>query len=166
MKNWFSKNEAKIEFSIRKATMDDVEKLTALVRNLGTFEHMQKESFEQTRAIVERHLALCLRDDSHLVLCAEDEAGEILGYTSVHWNPYLIHTGPEGYVSELFVQDFARGRGVGARLLDEVKQEARQRGCDRLLLLNVRSRESYKRGFYRKHGWIEWEDAAPFVFRL
>ncbi len=154
-----------MDYTIRRAALDDAERLAELVRSVGWFRHMQDETFEQTCDNVTRQIELCLRDDSHMVLCAQED-DRLLGYVLVHWNPYLIHTGPEGYVSELFVQDFARGRGVGARLLGTVKEEARKRGCDRLLLLNVRSRESYVRGFYRKHGWIEWEDAAPFVYRL
>jgi GNAT superfamily N-acetyltransferase len=67
-------------------------------------------------------------------------------------------------VSELFIAESRRGQGIGARLLDTVAEEARSRGCARLLLLNIRKRESYERGFYRKHGWIEWEDAAVFIY--
>ncbi len=155
-----------MNYQIRDATIADAERLTTLVRSVGTFGHIQDETFEETCAFVERNLALCLRDDSHMVLCAVDEDGEILGYTSVHWNPYLIHTGPEGYVSELFVYDYARGHGIGGRLLEVVKEEARKRGCDRLMLVNFRSRESYQRGFYRKHGWLEREEAASFMYRL
>ncbi len=155
-----------MDYTIRNATQADAGPIAALVRGVGWFQHMQTETLAETQATVERQLRLCLSDDSHRVLVAVAENGEMLAYTSVHWNPYLIHTGPEGYVSELFVQDFARGHGVGARLLEAVKKEARSRGCQRLLLLNIRSRESYMRGFYKKRGWIEWEDAAPFVHLL
>ena len=73
---------------------------------------------------------------------------------------------PEGYVSELFIKEQARGQGIGARLLEAVQAEARNRGCTRLMLLNVRKRESYQRGFYAKHGWEERPEAANFIFRL
>ncbi|MCL6477309.1 MAG: GNAT family N-acetyltransferase [Peptococcaceae bacterium] len=86
------------------------------------------------------------------MLVAENETGEVIGYTAVHWLPYLILAGPEGYVSELFIRRSVRGNGVGRMLLEEVKKQAVLRGCSRLLLLNGRNRESYVRGFYKKLG--------------
>jgi len=105
-------------------------------------------------------------DNSHTLYVAEDKEGSLLGYTNVHWLPYLFLAGPEGYVSELFIAQAARGQAVGSRLLQAVKEEARSRGCSRLSLLNMRDRESYQRGFYAKDGWEERPDAANFVFEL
>ena len=90
----------------------------------------------------------------------------MVGYAAVHWLPYLLLAGPEGYVSELFVRDSEQGKGVGTKLLEVVKREAEERGCSRLMLLNMRYRESYQRGFYKKLGWQEREDAANFVLQL
>jgi GNAT superfamily N-acetyltransferase len=79
---------------------------------------------------------------------------------------YLILRGPEGYVSELFVHEKARGLGVGGQLLDAIQQEARARGCFRVSLLNRNTRESYRRGFYAKRGYEEREDMVNFVMTL
>ena len=92
--------------------------------------------------------------------------GAVLGYVAVHWVPYLIHTGPEGYISELFIRESARGQGIGARLLETVEAEAIRRGCTRLMLLNMRQRESYQREFYSKHGWEERPQAANFMKKI
>lgn len=113
-----------------------------------------------------RALDSCLADDSHLVLVAEANGNEILGFVSVHWLPYFLFKGPEGYVSELFVHASARGKGVGTRLIEAVKEEARRRGCHRLMLVNSRERPSYQREFYRKNGWQERESMANFVLEL
>jgi GNAT superfamily N-acetyltransferase len=80
--------------------------------------------------------------------------------------PYLILAGPEGYVSELFVSDSARGIGIGTQLLKAVEAMAISRGCSRLMLLNRKTRESYERGFYRRLGWEEREEFANFVLHL
>ena len=93
-------------------------------------------------------------------------AGQITAYASVHWLPYFILDGPEGYLSELFVHEQARGKGIGTLLLASVKKEARRRGCSRLLLENNRTRNSYLRGFYLKDGWEERTRMASFVFDL
>jgi GNAT superfamily N-acetyltransferase len=105
-------------------------------------------------------------DASHSVYVAETAQGELAGYLSVHWLPYLFLPGPEGYISELFVRPEARGQGIGSRLLEAAREEAEARGCTRLSLLNMRNRESYLRGFYGQHGWEERPDAANFILRL
>jgi GNAT superfamily N-acetyltransferase len=75
-------------------------------------------------------------------------------------------SGPEGFVSELFVSEGARGQGVGRELLRVIESEARARGCQRLSLTNLRDRESYQRQFYVKAGWRERAEAANFIYTL
>ena len=96
---------------------------------------------------------------------AEGEAGVVVGYLFVHWLPNLIFGG-EGYVSELFVLPDARGHGYGTALLDEARRRGVARGYQRLSLFNRRERESYQRGFYPRHGWVERSDAALFMYYL
>ena len=83
------------------------------------------------------------------IYVAEAEAGDLLGYVSVHWLPYLFLPGPEGFVSELFIRKTARGQGVGTQLLQTVQTEAEQRGCSRLSLLNNRDRSLTSVAFTR-----------------
>ena len=150
---------------IRKASPADASALTEVLRSVDYFTHLIELPFKEAYAMVARALQRDLERDDHLVLLAENADGRILGYCAVHWLPYLFFDGPEGYVSELFIHKSARGQGVGARLLEAVKVEARQRGCQRLSLLNGRMRDSYQRGFYKKKGWRE-RDMANFVFDL
>jgi GNAT superfamily N-acetyltransferase len=146
--------------------MTDADALAVLLRRIGNWEHINSESTESTVKRVTDHLRLALSDGSHLVLLAEAESDHAVGYLSVHWLPYLFLKGPEGYVSELFVSAECRGQGIGKGLLARATEEARARGCSRLMLLNIRDRESYKRQFYAKQGWTERPDAANFVYRL
>ncbi|HMB21312.1 MAG: GNAT family N-acetyltransferase [Chloroflexota bacterium] len=155
-----------MEIQIRKAETTDVPALTDLLRSLGLFAHINAESHQSTEERVGKHLDLCLADDSHLLLVAQTSSGEIAGYCAVHWLPYLILAGPEGYVSELFIHEKFRGQGIGAQLLEAIRAEAQKRGCSRLMLLNMRKRESYQRQFYSKHNWEERPDAANFILPL
>jgi len=155
-----------MDILIRKAQASDVPAITEVLRSLGLFALINGEEFQSTQERVARHLALCAQDDSHLVLVAQMPSGEIAGYCAVHWLPYLILAGPEGYVSELFIKDEVRGLGIGGQLLEAVQTEAQRQGCSRLMLLNVRQRESYQRQFYAKHGWKERPDAANFILPL
>ena len=107
-----------MEIQIREARDTDVPALTGLLRSLGLFAHINAETAPSTEARVRRHLALCLSDDSHLILVAQSTGDELAGYCAVHWLPYLILAGPEGYVSELFVDERFRGQGIGRQLLE------------------------------------------------
>lgn len=150
-------------FIIRRATLDDAPDIARLLRDLGWSERITAEELAETTSRVERQFKLCQADDSHSVYVAETAQAEIAGYVSVHWLPYLIQVGPEGFVSELFIKTPFRGHGLGSRLLATVEAEANQRGCARLGLINNRERESYQRQFYKKQGWEERIWAANFV---
>jgi GNAT superfamily N-acetyltransferase len=149
---------------IRRAREDDAPALAGFIRALHMFQRFESESFETTAERLTRHLTQCMADDSHTVLVAE-LGGVLVGYASVHWLPYLILKGPEGLLSELFVAAEHRGVGVGTSLLTAVVEEGRKRGCARLMLEAVRSRESYIRGFYTQRGWVERPDMANFVYQ-
>jgi GNAT superfamily N-acetyltransferase len=155
-----------MDINIREAAKTDVSQLAELIRSLGYFAHITSELPQITEERVLKHLSICDSDDSHTVLVAEAPGGGIIGYGAVHWLPYFILPGPEGYVSELFVRNSFRGHGIGRRILDMIVDEARRRGCSRLMLLNMRKRESYERQFYAKQGWEERPDAANFVLAL
>jgi GNAT superfamily N-acetyltransferase len=151
---------------VRKARLGDARGIAAILRGLEWITRFDAEPIEATAQRVAHHLELCHADDSHTVYVAESEDGEIAGYAAVHWLPYLLLLGPEGYVSELFIREADRGQGIGTRLLETVKKEAEAHGCARLMLLNMHERESYRRGFYKKRGWEERPDAANFVYPL
>ena len=155
-----------MEIDIRKAQPGDAMGIAAILRGLEWITRFAAEPIEATAQRVAHHLELCHADGSHTVYVAENEGGEIAGYAAVHWLPYLLLLGPEGYVSELFIREADRGQGIGTQLLETVKKEAEARGCARLMLLNMHERESYRRGFYKKQGWEERPDAANFVYSL
>ena len=152
---------------IRAAQPDDAAGIADLIVRLGTFQrYFEGLPADAIQKQVGKQLNSCLVDNSHTVLVAVTAPDRIVGYAAVHWLPYLFMPGPEGFVSELFIEDAARGQGIGTQLLESVKQESQARGCARLSLINIRDRESYQRGFYAKLGWQERPDAANFIFRM
>lgn len=152
--------------NIRKATPQDASELAVLLKEIGWFELFKSERLGETSRRVRSHIGQCLADRSHSLFVAEAAERSIVGYGSVHWLPYLFMRGPEGFVSELFVRESAREQGVGKQLLEAIETEARARGCVRLSLINLRSRESYQRQFYIKAGWEERNEAANFIYRI
>jgi len=155
-----------MQITIRQATKRDASALTRLLRALNYFHQLEDQTYVETLAQVERQLETGLSTDSHALFIAEDDKGNLIGYAAVHWLPYLFISGPEGYVSELFVAIDARGQGIGTRLLETTRLEAQKRGCTRLSLINMRQRESYQRGFYKSRGWQERPEAINFILML
>ena len=152
-----------MDYSIRPVRRSDAAAIAEIHRAVGWWEHLARETLEQTTQRVEQHIALCLGDGSHAIWVAADPADHVVGYTAVHWVAYLTLPGPEGFVSEVFVHPDHQGRGIGSRLLEIVRREAIQIGCYRLSLNNVRKRESYQRGYYLKQGFIERSEVADFI---
>ena len=148
---------------IRAVKLEDAGALADLVRELGEFSSVIQEVPAVTFGRVERHLGIITKSERHTLLVAEDN-GEIVGYCSAHWIPMMSQL--SGFVSELFVKASRRGEGVGTRLLEHIEKEARARGCDRLHLENFRTKASYERSYYAKHGFSERPAAASFILDL
>ncbi|MBI5521666.1 MAG: GNAT family N-acetyltransferase [Desulfarculus sp.] len=148
--------------SIRPAQASDAAEIAAILQDLGWFAHLNAMDEAQAQDHVARQLGLCQADASHLVLVAQEPGGQVVAYGAIHWLPYLIKPGPEGYVSELFVRQAWRGQGVGGALLAAMEGEARARGCSQLMLINNQERDSYRRAFYAKQGWQERRAMANF----
>lgn len=148
---------------IRAVRPEDARALCDLVRNLGEFSSVAEEPHAVTRARVEQSLAVIASSGSHTLLVAE-ENGELVGYCSAHWLPMMSQL--SGFVSELFVKGSYRGQGIGTRLIKSIRIKAEARGCGRLHLENFRTKESYGRSYYAKHGWQERSAAASFILDL
>jgi GNAT superfamily N-acetyltransferase len=155
-----------MRIKIRKLTVQDAPQIAELLKEIDWFESFKNETVAAATERVRSHIEQCHADNSHSAFVAQSPDGKIVGYGSVHWLPYLFLQGPEGYVSELFVRESARGQGIGRELLKTIETEAKARGCVRLSLINLRNRESYMRQFYVKAGWEERPDAANFIYRI
>jgi GNAT superfamily N-acetyltransferase len=149
--------------TLRAAQPDDAPALVTLLQGIGWFDRFATGHPE---AHADQLAPLLAPSPHQLQLVACDAQGQLIGYCAVHWLPIAILQGWEGYVSELFIADSARGLGVGSQLLDQVTAAARSRGCRRLWLVNNRQRDSYHRGFYARQGWQEQAQAARFVLDL
>jgi GNAT superfamily N-acetyltransferase len=154
------------DFAIRPACVQDADAIVDILKALGQYRRLSALQPEEAIARIRRRLRPYSRGVSPSAHVAHDSAGTVVGYVTVHWLAYLFMPGPEGYVSELFVHPGVAGHGIGSRLLEEVIVEAKARSCTRLSLLNMRDRESYKRGFYAKRGWQERADAANWIYPL
>ncbi|MCG8548159.1 MAG: GNAT family N-acetyltransferase [Alphaproteobacteria bacterium] len=145
---------------IREATAEDADGVAALVNNV------LREQFDRaTIPDLTPVAARAIERDGHWYFVAMD-GEKIVGYCALHRVPFLLMGGDEGYLSELFIDGGQRGGGIGGALLDKAVATAKAQGFQRLRLINMRNRDSYKRGFYTKRGWRERPDGADFVLDL
>lgn len=150
---------------IRRATPDDADALAAVIHRLGGFRAFEGADEGAVRTAVRANLAATLAGGGSTLLVAEDDGG-IFGWAQVHWLHDLFLSGPEGYLTELFIAETHQGNGVGTELHDLLVAEARARGAYRMTLLNGKHRDSYARGYYTSRGWEEREGMASFVLWL
>ena len=148
--------------TIRPAKLKDAKPIEKILRELKWFDYITEKSSQNTISKIEAHLRFCQKDFCHNVFVAE-KVDQIVGYIAIHWLFYAFLPGPEGYISELFVSEKERGSGIGSLLIEEAKNQAKGKGCSRLMLANNRNRISYEKGFYKKNGFIEREHIANFI---
>jgi GNAT superfamily N-acetyltransferase len=89
--------------------------------------------------------------DTDVYFCAEAD-GKIIGFCSYVIVDNLWQAGRIAYVTALVVDEAARSRGIGAKLIEEVVNEARSLGLKRVELDSGFPRERAHK-FYEKLGF-------------
>lgn len=121
---------------IRRMTLADVPQVHAL--EVKTF----TEAWSYQSFVDEMEKNLCAR-----YLVAE-EAGKIIAYAGA----WIVLE--EGHITNIAVQEAARGRGVGARLTRALMQYAANLGVQ-YMTLEVRKSNHIAQGMYQKLGFME-----------
>lgn len=155
-----------MSFKIRFIQEKDLENIAVLTKKVGWF-YKEKKSQERDDSLFLKNIYDINKENSNnMCFVAESEKGEFLGYINAHFLPYYSFESQELFITELFVVENKRGKGVGKKLLEKIQLEAEKRNCFRLGLLNPKDKESYKREFYSKSGWKERVDIANFIMKL
>ena len=154
---------SKIE--IRTARVEDAEDMARILREIGWSEKRNELRLDEVSKPIEELIRHANKyQDGHTVLVAIAEESSVVGFTSVHWVPFIMLGSFEGYVSDVFVSPRASGKGAGKLLVQKIMEEGKKRGCMRLMVTNGKDKPSYKRGFYKKLGWAERPKVANFVY--
>jgi GNAT superfamily N-acetyltransferase len=141
--------------SVRRARPGDASHVLVLVEQLGY--QPDARGFDETFAQVVRH------PEAAVFIAAEGL--RVLGYLAMSHRPQIRLGGRAAYIDELIVDERRRGDGLGTALLQEAVGKARGLGCVRVDLHTRRARQSYQRGFYVDHGFVE-VDSALLRFEL
>ena len=125
---------------VREATEEDVPALARLIRELG---------YDVTEAEIGERLPR-LRTAGLPPLVAEE--GGVIGCATWSLTQVLHRPRPVGRVSMLVVAAEARGRGVGAALVEAVADRAKAAGCG-LLEVTSNIRRERAHSFYERLGF-------------
>jgi len=134
--------------NMRRATSSDLELLVSLVERLDNdlprLPYLDHPA-EVERAKVEKMI------EAGVALIADDDVGAPVGYLLARYG----ERGPATiYISDLWVEPQARGRGVGIGLLRMAAADAAARGCTHVVL-EVHSRNREALAFYQRLGFEE-----------
>ena len=113
--------------TIRKATAKDESNVRTLLKSLLSDTLIDGETVDQAEAAGNTYRAL-LTEDRGAVLIAEDESG-FLGCITFSYNLAIRYGGEYAQIEELIVNGNARGKKVGAALVQGSIDAARSRGC-------------------------------------
>lgn len=145
--------------AIRLAGPQDVAAILAMIHALAEFEN-ERDKVEATEADLrregfgERPAFECL-----IAECAGRPAGFALFFHN-----FSTWTGRKGvYLEDLFVHDWARGRGIGEALLRRLAALALERNCARLDLWVLHWNPA--RGFYERLGIEHMAEWLPYRCR-
>lgn len=150
---------------VRKAVVEDAYSMAGILQEIGWSERRnlmkQQEVADPIKSLIEHSIK---DPEGHTVYVAVDEQDCVVGFTNVHWVPFIMLGSFEGYVSDVFVKPSISGKGAGRLLINSVIEEGKNRGAYRLMVTNGKEKSSYKRGFYMKLGWEERPKVANFVY--
>ena len=139
------------DFSIRRATSDDIPALCGLLSELFSIEaDFSADSQKQAKGL---SLLLVYRSGLSAVFVAE-KGDEIIGMCSVQTLISTAEGGPVGLLEDLIVKKEHRGNGIGTRLLSEVFRWCAAKNISRLQLLRDADNEHAKM-FYVCNGWAD-----------
>ncbi|OOF51815.1 diamine acetyltransferase [Rodentibacter genomosp. 1] len=144
---------------IRKAKRQDCEKIWHLMKELAIFEHYI-DNFAITPKIVEECGFNKNPPDFYCLVATDKE--NIVGIAVYYFLPYTAQNRPAIYLKELYIDEHYRGRKIGEKLMQALKAEAQNYGCQQIKWTVASWNESGKH-FYKKLGaqqnneWVNYE---------
>lgn len=153
--------------SVRPAVPEDAATIVRLVRSLAVYENEPVEIVRLTEADVLRD---GFGDRPRFETLLAELDGVPVGFALFFHNYSTWQGRPGLYLEDLYVEEDARGHGLGADLMRELARIAEERGCARLELSVLDwnpTREFYHRlGFDHMHEWLAYRLDGPGISKL
>jgi ribosomal protein S18 acetylase RimI-like enzyme len=138
---------------IRKANRDDIGEIVEMAYEFELYLLKIDNALIQEsppKATFRKFLSKSIGDDHHAVFVAHD-GRKAVGFADLWVIPEFLHGGMSGYMTNLFVRDGVRGKGVGQALLAQIIKEAKRRKVV-ALHVPVKPKNVKAVAFYRKMG--------------
>ena len=144
-------------YNIRLAGVDDLSEIFVLIKELADYERLLDQVIA-TEELLEETL---FGENSNVeVLLACDE-NQILGF-ALYFRTFSTFLGRPGiYLEDLFVREFARGRGIGESLLRRIAKSTLEMGGGRLEWA-VLDWNQTAISFYKKMGAVPLDEWTTF----
>ncbi len=121
---------------IRPARLDDLDAVWPLTSAFAT-------SFSPERGTFESLWTYLIAASSALLVVAETQEGEVVGYLLAHLHVTLFANGSVGWVEEVMVSTEHRGAGIGRRLMEHAEKWCTAAGARYLALATRRAADFY-----------------------
>jgi len=142
---------------VRRATANDLLILGSygakLARQHDAYDSQRFKLFEPVEATFARFYGEQLSREDAAILVADSE-GKVVGYAFVRVEPesFVDALAAAVWIHDIYVDESARGRKVGAQLMDAAVKAAREFGSSGVMLSVAAQNEGARRVF-EKHGF-------------
>ena len=144
-------------YKIRSAELDDVSEIFVLIKELADYERLLDEVVV-TEELLEETL---FGENSNVKVLLAYKANQVLGF-ALYFHTYSTFLGRPGiYLEDLFVREFARGKGIGEALLRRIARCALEMGGGRLEW-SVLDWNEPAISFYKKMGALPLDEWITF----
>ena len=113
-----------MDVELNVATPENLDELLTLVRAYHAFEHIDRTDVERRAAL----LPLLAGDSSLGRVWLISSSGQAVGYIAVCFGYSIEFGGRDAFIDEFYIVESARGKGMGAGVLEQVKLEAARLG--------------------------------------
>lgn len=144
-------DEKEAKLKIRRARLDDAEKLAELSGQLG---------YPTGTAEMRKRLKGITPGSQNAVFVADLQGKGVIGWTHVSVER-LLEAEVRAEVSGLVVADGQRSAGAGWRLLDAAERWAKRQGCKSMSVRSNVIRDRAHR-FYERHGYEHYKTQKAF----
>ena len=144
-------------YNIRLAGVDDLSEIFVLIKELAVYERLLHHVIATEELLAE---TLFGENSNVEVLLACDE-NQILGF-ALYFRSFSTFLGRPGiYLEDLFVREFARGKGIGEALLRRIARSTLEMGGGRLEW-SVLDWNQPAISFYKKMGAVALDEWTTF----
>ena len=144
-------------YKIRPAELDDVSEIFVLIKELAYYERLLDE-VDATEELLEETL---FGENSNAEVLLAYNAKQVLGF-ALYFRTFSTFLGRPGiYLEDLFVREFARGKGIGEALLRRLAKCALEMEGGRLEW-SVLDWNEPAINFYKKMGAAPLDDWTTF----